>query len=155
RSHEVDHVRSFDGCGRIALEIEWNNKDPFFDRDLEHFQRLHADSAVSVGIIVTRGQSLHDGLHDVVRTFLERHGIDTIDDLAPFGYKPTDRQREAIRSQLDRKTFPDAAATVLVSDKFGEATTHWRKLEERIRRGVGNPCPLVLIGLPISVVVWS
>ena len=35
-SHEIDHVR--DGvAGRLALEIEWNNKDPFFDRDLENF----------------------------------------------------------------------------------------------------------------------
>jgi hypothetical protein len=37
-SHEVDHVREFDQ-GTIALEIEWNNKDPFFDRDLENFKR--------------------------------------------------------------------------------------------------------------------
>jgi len=35
-----------------------------------------------------------------------------------------------------------------------EATTHWRKLEDRIHRGVGNPCPLVLIGLPDSVVTY-
>ncbi|GIX10955.1 BglII/BstYI family type II restriction endonuclease [Elioraea sp.] len=155
RSHEVDHVRSFDGGGRIALEIEWNNKDPFFDRDLEHFQRLHADGAISVGIIVTRGRSLHDGLYTLVRDFLEKNCIDTIEALAPFGYKPTDRQRDAIRAQADRKGFRDAVANVLVSDKFGEATTHWRKLEERIQRGVGNPCPLVLIGLPISVVACS
>jgi hypothetical protein len=30
-SHEVDHVRAF-ANGLVALEIEWNNKDPFFDR---------------------------------------------------------------------------------------------------------------------------
>jgi hypothetical protein len=41
-----------------------------------------------------------------------------------------------------------------VADKFGEATTYWRKLEDRIHRGVGNPCPLVLIGLPDSVVTY-
>jgi hypothetical protein len=29
QSHEVDHVRAFDEGARIALEIEWNNKDPF------------------------------------------------------------------------------------------------------------------------------
>jgi len=42
-SHKVDHVRVFDGDprSRIALEIEWNNKDPFFDRDLENFKRFH------------------------------------------------------------------------------------------------------------------
>src|SRR5688572_21978152 len=31
QSHEIDHVKTF-GAGTIALEIEWNNKDPFFDR---------------------------------------------------------------------------------------------------------------------------
>ena len=31
-SHEIDHVRR-DAGGVIACEIEWNNKDPFFDRD--------------------------------------------------------------------------------------------------------------------------
>ncbi|HSV23752.1 MAG TPA: BglII/BstYI family type II restriction endonuclease [Xanthobacteraceae bacterium] len=41
----------------MALEIEWNNKDSFFDRDLENFKRLHADGAISVGIIVMRGHS--------------------------------------------------------------------------------------------------
>jgi hypothetical protein len=35
-SHEIDHVKAFPG-GTFALEIEWNNKDPFYDRDLENF----------------------------------------------------------------------------------------------------------------------
>ena len=64
-SHKMDHVKSFANPNEggkeytLALEIEWNNKDPFFDRDLENFKRLHADGAISVGIIVTRGRSLH------------------------------------------------------------------------------------------------
>ncbi len=45
-SHEVDHVHAFP-AGVVALEIEWNNKDPFFDRDLENFKRLHAEGAIS------------------------------------------------------------------------------------------------------------
>src|SRR5690349_20807820 len=32
-SHEVDHAKTFDHGKVVALEIEWNNKDPFFDRD--------------------------------------------------------------------------------------------------------------------------
>jgi hypothetical protein len=43
-SHEIDHVKTFDKY-MLALEIEWNNKDPFFDRDLENFKRLHVRSA--------------------------------------------------------------------------------------------------------------
>jgi hypothetical protein len=41
-----------------------------------------------------------------------------------------------------------------VSDKFGAATTHWSKLEARMQRGVGNRCPLVLIGLSASIVTF-
>ncbi len=37
RSHEIDHVKEYPN-GTFALEIEWNNKDPFYDRDLENFQ---------------------------------------------------------------------------------------------------------------------
>ena len=50
--------------------------------------------------------------------------------------------------------FRDAFTDKFVADKFGEATTHWRKLEDRVHRGVGNPCPLVLIGLPDSIVTF-
>jgi len=51
-------------------------------------------------------------------------------------------------------TFRQAFTEKFVADKFGEATTHWRKLDDRLRRGVGNPCPLVLIGLPDSIVTF-
>jgi hypothetical protein len=51
-------------------------------------------------------------------------------------------------------TFREAFTDKFVADKFGEATTHWRKLEDRVHRGVGNPCPLVLIGLPDAIVTF-
>lgn len=158
QSHEVDHVRTFENGSRIALEIEWNNKDPFYDRDLENFKRLHADGAISVGIIVTRGKSLHDNMRQMVRRFLDERQVQGLADLAEWKYEPTSRQRAAINKRILRKTNPlefrEAFTDQFVSDKFGEATTHWRKLEDRIHRGVGNPCPLVLIGLPNSVVTF-
>jgi hypothetical protein len=157
-SHEIDHVRTFDSGARIALEIEWNNKDPFYDRDLENFKRLHADGAISAGIIVTRGQSLHDNMRHLVRRFLDERQIQKLEDLKDWGYDPTTRQRAAINKRMTRKknplTFREAFTDKFVSDKFGEATTHWRKLEDRVRRGVGNPCPLVLIGLPDSIITF-
>ena len=73
-SHEIDHVRELP-AGTIALEIEWNNKDPFFDRDLENFKRLHSDGGISVGIIVTRGKSLHDNMKDLVGRFCDERKI--------------------------------------------------------------------------------
>lgn len=162
QSHEVDHVREFDLDGRvsrIALEIEWNNKDPFFDRDLENFKRLHADGAISAGVIVTRGRSLHAGLRGMVGRFVDERGIRNLEDLAKWGYSPTNRQRKAIEDRIARSAadnpFRDAFVSIFVADKFGEATTHWGKLVDRIARGVGNPCPLVLIGLPDGIVTFD
>ena len=152
-SHEIDHVR--DGAsGRLALEIEWNNKDPFFDRDLENFQRLHARSVISVGLVVTRGAALQAGLQAMVARMIEERGITDEAGFAVFGVKDRSaRQREIVARAMARGDgFPDAFARQFVADKFGPSTTHWDKLEDRVARGVGNPCPLVLIGLPPSVI---
>lgn len=158
QSHEVDHVRELP-AGRVALEIEWNNKDPFFDRDLENYKRLHADGAISVGIIITRGTSLHENMRPIVGKFLDANGIATLDDLTQWGYEPTSRQKAAINGLTNRAKDPlpfrEAFCRKFVADKFGEATTHWRKLEDRVQRGVGNPCPLLLIGLPDSIVEFE
>jgi len=126
-------------------------KDPFFDRDLENFKRLHADGVISVGGIVTRGSSLQESLRDLIEKFAQKEGIVAENDLHRF-YRPTERQLELIRRVAASRSFAAAWANAFVSDKFGWATTHWRKLEERVQRGVGNPCPLLLIGIPRHVV---
>jgi hypothetical protein len=150
-SHEIDHVKEFAG-NTFALEIEWNNKDPFFDRDLENFKRLHVDGVISIGAIVTRGTSLQEGMRELIEGFARKAGIDSISRLSGF-YTPTPRQRELIERAAESKgSFEKGWAHAFVSDKFGEATTHWRKLEDRVHRGVGNPCPLLLIGIPKGVV---
>lgn len=151
-SHEVDHVKRFEK-GTFALEIEWNNKDPFYDRDLENFKRLHGDGVISVGGIITRGVTLQDNLRNLIEAFAQQEAIDSLDKLSGF-YTPTPRQRRNIEKAAQTKgSFAKGWAHVFVSDKFGEATTHWRKLEDRVRRGVGNPCPLLLIGIPKETVL--
>jgi hypothetical protein len=156
-SHEIDHVKPFGTQGSIfALELEWNNKDPFFDRDLESFKRLHAEGAVSVGGIITRGESLQNEMRNLLRRFADDQGIDDLEQLDAFGYSPTRRQRRIISERAGRLgDFRQAWVDHFVSDKFGEATTHWRKLQDRVLRGVGNPCPLVLIGIPASAVSFN
>lgn len=152
--HRVDHVKTF-GDYTVACEIEWNNKDPFFDRDLETFRRLHEDRAISVGVIITRGESLQGRLVTMLTQFADRMKVYGEADLSRFGIKFTERQMQHLRRRIassETKTFSQAWAEMFVSDKFGEATTHWRKLQERINRGLGNPCPLLLVGLPFSIV---
>ena len=152
-SHEVDHVK-FADKGALALEIEWNNKDPFFDRDLENFQRLHALSAISVGIVITRGASLQDAFLTRITDWMATRGLTSDADLDRLGIGTrTVAQRKAVADQVARGVpFADAFARKFVADKFGQATTHWSKLEDRVLRGVGNPCPLLLIGLPDRIV---
>lgn len=158
-SHEVDHVKRYEGLGSLAMEIEWNNKDPFYDRDLENFKRLHAEGAISVGVIVTRGKSLQDSLRGAVHRFATERGIASMEKLAENGVVPTPKQRANILRRVNRNKdpllFADAWTDNFVSNKFGQATTHWEKLIHRVERGVGNPCPLLLIGLPASIVVFD
>lgn len=61
-THEVDCFKN-----RVALEIEWNNKDPFFDRDLNNFRLLFDLRAVSVGVILTRSDELQDVFNSLGR----------------------------------------------------------------------------------------
>ena len=151
-SHEIDHVRATT-TGKVALEIEWNNKDPFFDRDLENFQRLHAEGAISVGVVVTRGRSLQSEMLQIVRDFGGSESIDSYEDLERFDVTPTRKQRERVRMRTQQGgTFLDAWVPIFVGDKYGASTTHWDKLMARLTRGVGNPCPLLLIGIPASAV---
>ena len=71
RGHEIDMFgkgsleRPFPG---VAVEMEWNNKDPFFDRDLINFQALHHEGAIAVGVIVTRGPALQNLISGVIRS---------------------------------------------------------------------------------------
>jgi hypothetical protein len=52
-THAVDCFKN-----KVALEIEWNNKDPFFDRDLNNFRLLFELRAIDVGVIITRCSDL-------------------------------------------------------------------------------------------------
>ncbi len=54
-THSVDCFKN-----RVALEIEWNNKDPFYDRDLNNFWLLFDLRVASVGVIITRCDDLQD-----------------------------------------------------------------------------------------------
>lgn len=54
-THKVDCVK-----GRVALEVEWNNKDPFYDRDLNNFRQLFDLRAIDVGVIITRATELQE-----------------------------------------------------------------------------------------------
>jgi hypothetical protein len=61
-THSVDCFKN-----GVALEIEWNNKDPFFDRDLNNFRLLFDLRVASVGVIITRCDELQDIFNELGR----------------------------------------------------------------------------------------
>ncbi len=52
-THKVDCYKN-----QVALEVEWNNKTEFYDRDLNNFRLLYDLRAIDVGVIVTRSSHL-------------------------------------------------------------------------------------------------
>jgi hypothetical protein len=54
-THKVDCFKNY-----VALEIEWSNKDPFFDRDLNNFRLLFDLRAISVGVVITKSDEFRD-----------------------------------------------------------------------------------------------
>jgi hypothetical protein len=61
-THEVDMFKN-----RVAVEVEWNNKDPFYDRDLNNFRLLFDLRVIDVGVIITRCSDLQGLLVEVGR----------------------------------------------------------------------------------------
>ncbi|GAA4056898.1 hypothetical protein GCM10022410_00420 [Amphibacillus indicireducens] len=61
-THKVDCYKN-----RVAVEIEWNNKTEFYDRDLNNFRMLFELNAISVGIIITRTSELQQIFNQIGR----------------------------------------------------------------------------------------
>jgi hypothetical protein len=54
-THKVDCFKN-----TIGLELEWNNKTEFYDRDLNNFRLLFELRALNVGVIITRCDELQE-----------------------------------------------------------------------------------------------
>ena len=48
-THKIDNFKN-----RVGVEVEWNNKTEFYDRDLNNFRILRQLKVLSVGVIITR-----------------------------------------------------------------------------------------------------
>jgi hypothetical protein len=60
-THKIDNFKQLEGQPRgVGLEVEWNNKDPFYDRDLNNFRLLRNLGVLSVGVMITRLTELQD-----------------------------------------------------------------------------------------------
>lgn len=61
-THSVDCFKN-----KVGIEIEWNNKTEFYDRDLNNFRLLFELRVMSVGVIITRCDELQDIFDEIGR----------------------------------------------------------------------------------------
>ena len=54
-THKIDDFKN-----EIGLEIEWNNKTEFYDRDLNNFRLLKELRVLAVGVMITRMSELQE-----------------------------------------------------------------------------------------------
>ena len=71
-THQVDEYKN-----HIAVEVEWNNKDPFYDRDLNNFRLLFDLRVISVGVIITRTTELQNVFNSLGRIIGRKYGQNT------------------------------------------------------------------------------
>ena len=162
-THEIDHLVS-NGDGRLAaIEIEWNNKDEFFDRDVQAIRRLYELNVIDLGVIITRSEALESKIKDFVRFYFLQNSIESEDDFRilaeyfnskhgrnKFSF-PTEVQSEAIRRKVKAgASYLDAATSVFVASKYAGTTTNWRQLQNRVRRKDLGRAPTMLVGIPPS-----
>lgn len=79
-THKVDCFK-----GKVGLEIEWNNKDPFYDRDLNNFRLLFELRVMDVGVIITRASHLQEIFRALGKKVADKYGASTthMDKLLP------------------------------------------------------------------------
>ncbi len=54
-THKIDNFKN-----GVGLEVEWNNKTEFYDRDLNNFRLLKDLRVLSVGVVITRLSELQE-----------------------------------------------------------------------------------------------
>ena len=59
-THKIDNFKN-----SIGVEVEWNNKTEFYNRDLNNFRLLHQLRVLSVGILITRTSELQELFDDL------------------------------------------------------------------------------------------
>lgn len=67
-THKVDYLK-----GKVAFDLEWNSKDQTFDRDLFAFRTFFEYGRISLGVLLTRSNSL-DPVFKALGEYEDRYG---------------------------------------------------------------------------------
>lgn len=132
-THKVDCFK-----GKVGLEIEWNNKDPFFDRDLNNFRLLFELRALSVGIIVTRCDELQSVFNRLGKGSSYGNSTTHMSKLLPRlnggGGGGCPVLVFGIRKALYTEDVPDDEVEVLVEEFKAASKSKWTQLGATLTR---------------------
>ena len=158
-THEVDHFIHGNNGHIAALEIEWNNKDEFYDRDFQAMRRLYESHVIELGIIVTRGNELEDCMAGKIEEYFCSQSINSLNDFGRlvahftvdgserFSF-PTNPQKISIQNKSRTRSFAKASAEVFTKSKYVSTSTNWKQLEKRISRKDAGRTPMIFLGIP-------
>jgi hypothetical protein len=162
-TYEIDHIGSNDVGEKFALEIEWNKKAEFLDRDFLNFEKLWELGVMDLGIIITRGIDLDNAIVSAVENYFRLKGIREINDFDDLKKNLTDDQgrkrfsfpTEPQRREIERSNdyFIKASSKVFCTQKYGSTTTNWKQLQKRLERGTGGRTPMIFLGIPSSTII--
>lgn len=145
-THKVDCYKS-----KVGLEIEWNNKDPFFDRDLNNFRLLFDLRTVSVGVIVTRCDELQKIFNRLGRGKSYGNSTTHMGKLLPRlnggGGGGCPVLVFGIRSSLFVEDVPDADVQILVEEFTNGRKSKWKNIGTTLARYID---PALLQKTPIT-----
>ena len=157
-SHEVDHLIIAEGEKLAILEIEWNNKSEFFDRDIHNILSSWEAHAVELGIIVTRGEKLNESLKEDIYKYFKDSGIESYEGFEMVKDKLKDKDlsftfpSQSHKSKINRAIESNQNFTTVASDTFWTSkyrdTTSVTQLNKRIERGQLGRAPLIVFGIP-------
>tara|TARA_B100000401_G_C52683453_1_gene660873 strand:- start:122 stop:904 length:783 start_codon:yes stop_codon:yes gene_type:complete len=153
-SHEVDHLIVNDENILSILEIEWNNKSEFFDRDIHNIQSSWNIGATELGIIITRSKKLNESMTEDIYQFFVENEINDYPDFEKIKNNPEvirfSFPSQSHRRKIDRRgdrDFTKVAAEVFWTSKYKD-TTFTEQLIKRVERGQLGRAPLIVFGLP-------
>ena len=156
-SHEVDHVARFD-AGVVALEIELEEKGyPFLPsatlRTTNGLTPMVPSRLACSSLEARRSQ---DEMRSMVPRFATEKGVPPPEDLRRIGPQPDDPaspppiNSASVRGTASRKAGPRASSPT--------SSARPRPTGASLKTactGAVNPCPLLLIGLPSSLVTFG
>ena len=70
--HNIDFMKN-----RVAIDFEWNSKDQTFDRDLFAMRTYYECDIISVGLIITRAESLNQVFDSLGKEVKAKYGAST------------------------------------------------------------------------------